>query len=269
MKFLDGKYCNLTMDETTTLKRKRDCGGQRAENEISSYFGPSKRRPHNIKLDTMATPSHNYTKSKKRPREESHSLGARSPPPPPPPLAPASPSRPSPRSAMAETLRRKGVYSLPVNLSSRESNNGSNLIQASVTEGYSDGDVDDHSEYSRKGFQTRFKPGARGPFGLYEGINDRRTTHSSIDGHSIGHLELANDKGDCRLEEKYINTVVGIKEVKSNTKNTTKQVSDAPEPIVIDKRLHTSRGRCTPEPFGVRKVNSVDESFYLAQYQTN
>lgn len=250
MKFLDGKYCNPTTDETTTSKRKRGCGDQRAENEMSSYFGPSKRRPHNIKLDKMTTPSHNYTKSRKRLREESHSPGARSP------LAPASSSRSSPRSAMAETLRRKGVYSLPANLSSRESNKSSNLVQASVAGGYSDGDTDNHSEYSRKGFQTRFESDVRGPVDLYEGRNDKRTTHSSTGGHSISHLELVNDKGDCKLEEEHTNTVVGI----------TKQVSHASEPIVMDKKPHTSRGRHTPEPSGVREVN---EFFYSAQHQTN
>lgn len=265
MKFLDGKYCNPIIDETATSKCKRDCRGQRAENEISSYFGSSKRCPHDIKLDTMTTPSQNYTKSRKRLREESHSPGARSSE----PLIPASPSRSSPRSAMAEALRRKGVYSLPANLSSRESNSDSNIIQATVAGGYSDGDADDHSEYSSKGFQTRFKADVRGPVNLYKRRNDKRTTHSSTDGHSISHLELVNDKGDCRLEEEYTNTVVGEEKVKANTRNTAKQVSDAPEPILTDKKPHTSRGRRTPEPFGVRKVNPADEFFYSAQYETN
>lgn len=248
MKFLDGKYYSPSKDETITSKRKRDCKSQRTENEISSYFNPSKRRLRDIKSDTMTTPSYNCTEPRTQHRQESHSPGVRSPE----LLVYASPGRPSPRSAMAEVLRRKGVYSLPANLSSHKSNSSSNSVQASVAGGDSGGDFDDHSEYSREGFQTRFRADVRGPADLSKGRNHEIITRPSIDSH----IELIKNN-DCRSEEEFTNTKANG--VEKNTKYT-KQVPDTPEPIVMAKKTQGFRGRCTPEPFRVREVNPTEES---------
>lgn len=252
MKFLDGKYYSPSKGETITSKRKRDCKSQRTENEISSYFNPSKRRLRDIKSDTMTTPSRNCTEPRTQRRQESHSPRVRSPE----LLVYASPGRPSPRSAMAEVLRRKGVYSLPANLSSHKSNSSSSSIQASVAGGDSGGD-DDHSEYSREGFQTRFRADVRGPADLSKGRNHEIITCPSTDSH----IELIKNKNYCRSEEEFTNTEANG--VEKNTKYTTKQVPDATEPIVMAKKMQGFRGRCTPEPFRVREVNPTEESSVL------
>lgn len=238
MKFLDGKYFDPTIDETTTSKRKR---GQRSENEMFSYSDPSKRRPRNPKSDTTAA---NCSGPGKRRGQGNHSpdvgpLGF---------LASVSPRRSSPRSAMAEALRRKGVYSLPANRSSRESNSGSNFIQPSVS-GDPDPDVDDHSEYSRKGFQTCFKD----PTDSHTIMGCETTTRPSTDSHTTSCLEIVKDKCNCRSEGGLTSSVTRTEDVTANTKAAIKQISGAPNPIVVPKRTPASRRKCTPEPPEIKK----------------
>lgn len=248
MKFLDGKYLDPTIYETTTSKRKRDCRGQRSENEMLSYSDPSKRRPRNLKSDMTAASRYNCPGPAKRRGQGSHSpdvgpLGL---------LASASPSRSSPCSAMAEALRRKGVYSLPANRSSRESNSGSGFIQPSVA-GDPDPDVDDHSEYSRKGFQTRFKADTKDPTDSHTIMICGTTTCPSTDSHTTSSLEIVKDKCNCRSEGGLNSSVTKIEDVTANTKAAIKQISGAPNPIVVPKRTLASRRKCTPEPPRAKK----------------
>lgn len=241
MKFLDGKYFDPTIDEITTSKRKRDCRGQRSENEMFSCSGPSKRRPRNLKSDTTAAPRHNCPGPEKRRGQGSHSpdVGL---------LVSASPSRSSPCSAMVEALRRKGVYSLPTNRSSRESNSGSNFIQPSVA-GDPDPDVDDHSEYSRKGFQTRFKD----PTDSHTIMGCETTTRPSTDSHTTSCLEIVKDKCNCRSEGGLTSSVMRTEDATANTKVAIKQISGVPNPNVVPKRTPASKRKCTPEPPEIKK----------------
>lgn len=261
MKFLDGKSCGRATDETTTSKRKRDCRSQSTENDVSWYFDSSKRRFRDINSDTMNTPCGNHTKSTKRLRQESHSLDVRSPELP----VSAIPSRSSPRSAMVEVLRRKGIYPLPANRSPRESNNGPNTTQAIPVGGGPDRDADDHSEYSREGFQMRFKADTKGSTDVRQG-RDRERTHSSTDCHTISHLGPVDDNCNHGLEEEPTSTMVRT-EVQSNAKATVKQVSDTLKPVTMAEEPPALRGRYTPEPSGIKEVNLEDKCFYPKQSQ--
>lgn len=248
------------MDETTTSKHKRDSRSQRFENEISSYFYSSKRRLHDVKPDTTTTPGYNCPGPRKRLRQGNHSLDAKSPE----LLAPASPKRTSPRSAMAEALRRRGVYYLPPNQPSRGSSNDSNFLQTDIAED-SGGDVDDHSEYSRKGFQTRFKDDTKGPTDLHMG---KDCTCSSTDGHTTRRLELTEDRCNCGLEGELTGTMVRTEEVKTNKKATVKQVSDTSNPMLVPKMPPASKHNCTPEPSGV-EINVSPEYQFLYSAQSH
>lgn len=257
MKFLDGKHCGPTTDETTP-KYKRDSRSQRFENEISSYFDSSKRRLHDVKPDTTTVPSYNCPGPRKRLRQRNNSLDARSPE----FLTPTSPKRTSPRSAMAEALRRRGVYSLPANQSSRGSSSDSNFLQTDTAED-PDRDADDHSEYSRKGFQTRFKDDTKGPTDLHAGKN---CTRSSTDGHTTRRLELIKDKHNHGLEGELTGTMVRTEEVKTNEKTTVEQVSDTSNPTLVPKMPPASKRSCTPEPSWVeRNVSPKYQLFCSAQ----
>lgn len=125
-------------------------------------------------------------------------------------------------------------------------------MQPSVA-GDSDSNVDDHSEYSREGFQAHFKAETKDPTDSRLVMGCETTTRPSTDSHTTSRLEIVKDKCNYRSEGGLTSSVVRTEDVTANTKAAIKQISGAPNPIVVLKRTSASRRKCTPEPPEIKK----------------
>lgn len=251
MNFLGRRSFGLPMDEKTISKCKMYNKSQHgsAENGLSSYFNSSARRVRESKYDVVTTSSDSYTNPRKRHiRDHIHPPGRLSPE----VFVTKSPGRLSPRSSMAGNLRRKGIYSLPGN---RSSSSGSTGINTSAVEGPSK-DVDEHSEYSRAGFQARFKFGPKSPADAYNDSYRGGIARSCTRSHKTEILEQARETCNTGFQgdkEIYPNTTAKPEDGRPATGATVRQVPDSTAlTITICKPLAR---RSTPKPPQLQEVN--------------
>lgn len=255
MKFLDGRSFDLPIAQKPSPKynKGKKSRGHKEENEPFSYFESSKRRLEEKKLNTVTISiSDGYTEPRKRRRKNNKSTPEK---PSTEVLMTESPIRPSPRSAMADVLRRRGIYSLPANISSRDSNCGSAVISGrnrggeSSDEGVPENkDIDGLSEYSRAGFQKRLRPEMKGTAHLQE----RGTSSPTLE--TLKYAEEAHNARDRERGSSYASSAV-VKDNKSEVEGVDRARSRTPEMAITKSKSPAPKSRCIPDPAELQKVS--------------
>lgn len=235
MKFLDGKFPHITMAESITPKHKKGHESQSLgpENGISVHFDSSQRRLRGNKSDAITAPDSTHSKPKKRPRQDFGDLPEEMPP---EIFAATRQIRSSSSSVITETHCLKSAHASSTNQSSPKPHRDTDVVQEKVAE-ESSKDLDEHSEYSREGFQTRFKANARGPTHLHKRERYGSEACSSIGVSIVEPPEPMGRgcSGKLQLREKCAATAVGVKDMKVNAEFTLERVSDTPEPSEVQK----------------------------------
>ncbi|KAI5847179.1 hypothetical protein DFP73DRAFT_622650 [Morchella snyderi] len=246
MKFLDGRSFDVPIIQKASPEHNKDKKSRNFKegNGPFSYFESSERRVGEKGLRTIIISSDGYTEPRKRRRNNDKST----------PEKPSTETimmesliRPSPRSAMADVLRRRGIYSLPANISSRGSNCGSaitsgrNRGEESSDENFSQKkDIDELSEYSRAGYQKRFQPEKKEPVRL-----QKRGTS----GPTLETLKEAHNAKSKESESSYASSVV-IKDKKSEVEGVDRARGHAPEIEIMNSRSPAPKHIkwCTSDP---------------------
>jgi hypothetical protein len=264
MKFLDGRSFDLPIAQKASPKHKKDekSRGRKEDNEPFSYFESSKRRLEERKLRTITISSDGYTEPRKRRRKKGKSTPEKSST---VVLMTESPIRPSPRSAMADVLRRRGIYSLPANISSRDSNCGSVITSERNRDGESSDedvpknkDIDGLSEYSRAGFQKHFRPEMKEAVHLQE----RGTSSPTLETLKYA-KEAHNSKGRGR-DSSYASSAV-VKDRKSEAEGVDRARNRAPEMVITKSKSPAPKSRCTLDPAELQKVSLLSVTAKIKQ----
>lgn len=255
MKFLDGRSFDLPIAQKASPNYKKDkkSRGRKEENEPFSYFESSKRRLEEKKLNTVTISiSDGYTEPRKRRRKNEKSTPEK---PSTEVLMTESPIKSSPRSAMADVLRRRGIYSLPANISSRDSNCGSAITSGrdrgreSSDEGIPENkDIDGLSEYSRARFQKRFRPEMR----VAAHLQERGTSSPTLET-----LKYAKEAYHARYREggsSYASSAV-VKDNKSEAEGVDRARTRTPEMAITKSKSPTPKSRRTLDPAELQKVS--------------